>query len=153
VNARPRLHRRVGPLAVATAACLLGAFGGRPAGACRCQEMLVKDAYRWADMVVLARVQAIDAADGDRWRATVAVTRAWKAPSPATMSFVTGEDCAYTVAIGEEHLLFLKRDESGSYGTVRCRGSRLVSRARDSLGWLTRHGRPEAVRASGGMQR
>ena len=111
------------------------------AQACRCVEPTIKQAYRRADLVVVATIDAVDRS-GDTMKARATVSDAWKAPAPTTITFLSGENCVYDVEVGQKHLLFLYTGDGGVYGTVRCRGSRPLAKAKESIAWLKRHGKP-----------
>jgi hypothetical protein len=116
------------------------------AAACRCVEPTVRQAYRRADLVVVATVEGVERTKDDVLKATVSIKRGWKTAPPSRLTFVSGEDCSYEVKVGEQHLLFLYKASDGTYGTIRCRGSKAIPAAGNSLAWLNRHAQSIPVR-------
>jgi hypothetical protein len=113
--------------------------------ACRCVEPAIGQAYRRADLVVVATIDKVGSSEGNVMKATATVSDAWKTSAPATITFISGEDCLYEVKAGQKHLLFLYRDPGGTLGTIRCRGNRPLSNAKEDLSWLKRHGKRSSV--------
>ena len=117
----------------------------QPALACRCVEPAsTAQAYRSADVVVRARVQAVegvgDAPGGARAR--LVVEESWKADVAGDLEVATSTTCAFDFQAGQHYLLFLFRDRQADRLTTRiCAGNQPVPQAASALQWMRRHGR------------
>lgn len=126
-----------------------GMIFAQTASACRCREPAASAAYKMADRVVLARVVAVESGNARAAVMRLAVKEAWKVPSVEQILVVTGEPCAYPVAVDEIHLLFLKVTPSGQLETARCYGNGPLSMRSAALAWLRRHAKQVPVTAGG----
>ncbi len=133
-----------------TVFCLLALLGLAPsdAFACRCAGPISpRPAYRRADVVGAARILTVIPNPGNNGgMATVRVSRAWKRAVHSELTVATDSTCAYELTRGREELLYLSRTSSGGYGTSKCDGNQRLSKAKDALDWLKRHGRPANIR-------
>ena len=118
-------------------------FAPAAALACRCPEhRSFSDAYTRAESVITGKVTALEKnADGNGSTATLAVSQAWKAQAPQTISVSTSTTCAFNFVQGEEYLLYLYRTAQGGYYTSKCVGDLPLARAAPALSWLKRHGK------------
>jgi hypothetical protein len=115
--------------------------------ACRCVEPSVRMAYKRADVVVIAKVLKITSGpEPNAITAVLSVSQAWKRDIPTQITLVSGEDCVYMLGKDQEHVLYLTKDKAENlYGTVRCRGNKLVFKAQQALEWLRRYGKPAKI--------
>ena len=93
------------------AACLAQASA---AVACRCPPPTAARAFRTADAVVLARVEAASG-EGSFRRYVLAVERSWKRRRPARLEIRGGIGaCAAEFAVGRAYLIYLHLDRNGA---------------------------------------
>lgn len=133
---------------VAAAVSLSALLVQGTAHGCRCVEPTIQQAYRRADLVVAVTIDEVGSSGNDAVRARATVREAWKSLAPASITFVSGEDCIYDVKVPQKHLLFLYRGDDGTFGTIRCRGNLPFANAKSSLAWLKRHGKRAPISKS-----
>jgi hypothetical protein len=111
--------------------------------ACRCIEPASTAlAYQQADIVLLGKVLTINGdinKDGGAI-AKIDVLKSWKQTIETQVDVVTKTTCAYNFKIGEEYLLFLRKNkQTNELTTERCKGNLPVTEAKHALEWLEQH--------------
>lgn len=116
------------------------------ARACRCREPATSRAYKAAELVVLARVVAVQPGNAPGVvTIQLAVQAAWKTDCSERLFVTTGDPCAYPAAADEIHLLFIKHTSTGELATARCFGNGPVAARGGALEWLRHHGERKTI--------
>lgn len=111
--------------------------------ACRCLDLAsTASAYQQADVVLLGRVSDVN---GDINKdggviAKINVLKSWKQSVKMQVDISTKTTCAYDFKIGEEYLLFLRKNkQTNDLTTERCKGNLSNTKAKHALEWLEHH--------------
>jgi hypothetical protein len=109
--------------------------------ACRCLEPTPAVAYRRAAVVVQARVIEVrPRADISGADVIIRVEQAWKQSISETLLVTSGSSCRYEMAVGSQHLMYLRTTSNEPWTTGRCMGNKTRGSAGVALSWLAKHG-------------
>jgi hypothetical protein len=108
---------------------------------CTCVKDSLKGYYKKADSIVTAKVLEVTDSQ-DFINVKLEISAAWKQKVPQIISIILDKDsCNYTLEVGEEHLLYLKRLDSEKWTTNKCMGNLLKNKSANVQKWLKINGK------------